>query len=98
MSRETADLIADAVALSRTTGGAFDPTVAPLVTLWGITTDSPQVPQQEQIDALLPLVGVDHVTADGTHITLDPAAPWTWAASPRATLLTGWRIFSPNTG
>ena len=72
VSRETADLIADAVALSRTTGGAFDPTVAPLVTLWGITTDSPQVPQQEQIDALLPLVGVDHVTADGTHITLDP--------------------------
>ena len=46
--------------------------VAPLVTLWGITTDSPQVPRQEQIDALLPLVGVDHVTADGTHITLDP--------------------------
>ena len=72
VSRETADLIADAVALSRTTGGAFDPTVAPLVTLWGITTDSPQVPRQEQIDALLPLVGVDHVTADGTHITLDP--------------------------
>lgn len=98
VSRETADLIADAVALSRTTGGAFDPTVAPLVTLWGITTDSPQVPRQEQIDALLPLVGVDHVTADGTHITLDPAAPWTWAASPRATLLTGWRIFSPDTG
>ena len=98
VSRETADLIADAVALSRTTGGAFDPTVAPLVTLWGITTDSPQVPQQEQIDALLPLVGVDHVTADGTHITLDPGCAMDLGGIARATLLTGWRIFSPNTG
>ena len=72
VSQETADLISAALTLSQATGGAFDPTVAPLVTLWGITTDSPQVPRQEQIDALLPLVGVDHVTADGTHITLDP--------------------------
>lgn len=72
VSQETADLISAALTLSQATGGAFDPTVAPLVTLWGITTDSPRVPQQTEIDALLPLVGVDHVTADGTHITLDP--------------------------
>ena len=69
--QETADLISAALTLSQATGGAFDPTVAPLVTLWGITTDSPRVPRQTEIDALLPLVGVDHVTADGTHITLD---------------------------
>ena len=45
--------------------------MAPLVTLWGITTDSPQVPRQEQIDALLPLVGTEHVTLEGTRVTLD---------------------------
>ena len=72
VSQETADLISAALTLSQATGGAFDPTVAPLVTLWGIPTGSPRVPQQTEIDALLPLVGVDHVTADGTHITLDP--------------------------
>ena len=96
VSQETADLISAALTLSKATGGAFDPTVAPLGTLWGITTDSPQVPRQEQIDALLPLVGTEHVTLEGTRVTL--AAPWTWAASPRATPPTGWRTSSPNTG
>ena len=69
--QETADLISAALTLSQATGGAFDPTVAPLVTLWGITTDSPRVPQQTEIDALLPLVGTEHVTLEGTRVTLD---------------------------
>ena len=82
VSQETADLINQTkangkrvIAVGTTSCRTLETlgtTVAPLVTLWGITTDSPQVPRQEQIDALLPLVGVDHVTADGTHITLDP--------------------------
>ena len=71
VSQETADLISAALTLSQATGGAFDPTVAPLVTLWGITTDSPRVPQQTEIDALLPLVGTEHVTLEGTRVTLD---------------------------
>ena len=71
VSQETADLISAALTLSKATGGAFDPTVAPLVTLWGITTDSPRVPQQTEIDALLPLVGTKHVTLEGTRVTLD---------------------------
>jgi len=37
-------------------GGAFDPTVGPLVSLWGIGGDTPCVPTQEEIDAVLPLV------------------------------------------
>ena len=71
VSRETADLISAALTLSKATGGVFDPTVAPLVTLWGITADSPRVPQQTEIDALLPLVGTEHVTLEGTRVTLD---------------------------
>lgn len=71
VSQETADLISAALTLSKATGGAFDPTVAPLVTLWGITTDSPRVPRQTEIDALLPLVGTEHVTLEGTRVTLD---------------------------
>ena len=71
VSQETADLISAALTLSQATGGAFDPTVAPLVTLWGITTDSPRVPEQTEIDALLPLVGTEHVTLEGARVTLD---------------------------
>ena len=74
------------------TDGAFDITIAPLVSLWGITTDSPHVPTQEEIDALLPLVGSEHrapVRTTPRHAGRR-AAPSTWAASPRATPPTGW--------
>ena len=37
-------------------GGAFELTIAPLALAWGITTDAPRVLQQDEIDALLPLV------------------------------------------
>jgi len=39
-------------------GGAFDPTVGPLVSLWGIGSENQRVPAQEEIDALLPLVNI----------------------------------------
>ena len=66
-----AQLLEQALLLSDETAGNFDITVAPLVELWGITSDSPRVPAQEEIDALLPLVGGQHVHLDGTAATLD---------------------------
>jgi thiamine biosynthesis lipoprotein len=36
--------------------GAFDPTVGPLVSLWGIGGENPRLPGQEEIDAVLPLI------------------------------------------
>ena len=38
-------------------GGAFDPTIGPLVRLWGIGTDSERVPGDDEIAAALELVG-----------------------------------------
>ena len=52
-----AQLLSWALQHSQETDGAFDITIAPLVELWGITSDSPRVPSQAEIDALLPLVG-----------------------------------------
>ena len=71
VSEETANLLKAAMDYSAATGGLFDMTVAPLVSLWGITTDSPRVPSRSEIDALLPLVGSDHVHLDGQTVTLD---------------------------
>ena len=70
VQQETRELLLRALALADETGGTFDVTVAPLVTLWGITSDAPHVPTQEEIDALLPLVGSAHVHMD-TEVTLD---------------------------
>ena len=71
VSDETASLLQTAVSCSEKTGGLFDVTIAPLVTLWGITSDSPRVPLQSEIDALLPLVGSGHIHLDGSTVTLD---------------------------
>ena len=71
LSDDTAELLRAALQYSEVTSGAFDVTIAPLVALWGITTDSPRVPAQEEIDALLPLVGSGHVRLDGTAAALD---------------------------
>ena len=71
VSDETAKLLQNAMEYSAATNGLFDVTVAPLVSLWGITTDSPRVPSQGEIDALLPLVGSGHIHLDGQTVTLD---------------------------
>ena len=71
VQKETRELLERALALSDETGGAFDMTVAPLVSLWGITSDAPHVPSPEEIDALLPLVGSEHVHMDGSIVSLD---------------------------
>ena len=62
LSRDTVELLEQALLYAQETDGAFDITVAPLVELWGITTDVPRVPAQEEIDALLPLMGGEHIS------------------------------------
>jgi FAD:protein FMN transferase len=49
--------------------GAFDPTVYPLVILWGFYSEHPSLPQAQEIRKLLPLVGNNSVkiTADGIY-------------------------------
>lgn len=54
------------------TGGAFDITVAPVVSAWGFTTDSFQVPAQSELDRLLPLVDGSAVTVEDRAAALGP--------------------------
>lgn len=71
VSEETAALLTQALQLAKATNGAFDMTIEPLVSAWGIHTDTPRILSQSEIDTLLPLVGSDHVQLDGSTITLD---------------------------
>ncbi len=68
---EAAALLAAALQYANETDGTFDVTIAPLVALWGITSDSPRVPSREEVDALLPLVGSTHIHQNGADVTLD---------------------------
>ncbi|MBP5447561.1 MAG: FAD:protein FMN transferase, partial [Treponema sp.] len=53
-----------ALDFARLTGGAFDPTVGPLVKLWGFGKE-PRVPSQEEIEAAQKLVGWQCVKLEG---------------------------------
>ena len=50
--------------------GAFDPTVEPLVSLWGIGGDNPGVPPPEEIERLLPLINWRGVVLDKQNETV----------------------------
>lgn len=56
VSSDTAYVVKAALSFAELTGGAFDPTVGPLVKLWGINTDHARVPEKSEIDAVLPLI------------------------------------------
>ncbi len=45
-------------------GGAFDPTVGPLVNAWGFGPDKSMVPDSSRVDSLLMMVGFDKITFD----------------------------------
>ncbi len=74
VGRDTAELVDFALAMARRTHGAMDPTIYPLVQAWGFTTDQQRVPPQEELDALLPLVGAEQVTLSENALTLSPGA------------------------
>ncbi len=64
VSGQTLALIRQSLALSAKSEGAFQITIAPLTQLWGITTDHPRVPSQQEIDAVLPLIDDAGVVLD----------------------------------
>lgn len=56
--------------LSEDSDGAFDPTLGRLIRLWDIDGENPHVPDQSDIDALLPEVGYEKIQLDGNTVTL----------------------------
>ncbi len=70
VSGETAELISFALEMAEDTGGALDPTIYPVLTAWGFTTDSRQVPAQAELDRLLPLVDYTQVQVSDDVVTV----------------------------
>ena len=63
ISDETDELLHSALTISERTGGAFDPTVYPLVRLWGFTEATQRVPSQDELQAALSHIGIENVDA-----------------------------------
>lgn len=82
ISSDTALLIRFALSMARQTGGAFEPTIYPVLTAWGFTAEEYHIPSQAALDALLPLVNYERirlrdmtvVVPDGTQLDLGAVA------------------------
>lgn len=70
LPQEAVDLLEETLALTERTNGALDPTVYPIVKLWGFTTDAYQVPSASEIAQVLQTVGAGNITIDGREVTL----------------------------
>jgi thiamine biosynthesis lipoprotein len=52
----------------RLSDGSFDPTIYPLMRLWGFTKKQGRIPAKDEFDAVLPLVDFEKITlADSAH-------------------------------
>lgn len=72
LSAPVRELLAEALALCASTRGALDVSVYPIVRTWGFTTGEYRVPEQAEIDRLLPQVDYTKVLLDGSSLTLPP--------------------------
>ena len=64
-SPETRRVVAAALELARETGGAFDPTVGPLMPLWGFRGDAERSdPTEQELESALRRVGWRHLAWD----------------------------------
>ncbi|MDL2297637.1 FAD:protein FMN transferase [Synergistaceae bacterium OttesenSCG-928-D05] len=59
VSGETYELASRSLYWARQTNGAFDPTIGPVVALWGIGTNHAKVPADEEIEKAISLLGYE---------------------------------------
>ena len=64
VSDDTFFVISKALDYATLTEGAFDPTVGPLVKLWGIGTDNARIPSKKEIASALALISYKYVELD----------------------------------
>jgi thiamine biosynthesis lipoprotein len=67
---DTIAVLKRAIHFAKLSGGAFDPTVGPLVGLWGIGTEAERIPAEEEIAALLPLINWKDIGIDEDALTV----------------------------
>ena len=70
LSADTRIMMEQALDIWRTTGGAFDITVYPIMQAWGFTTGDYKVPSKSELQALLQMAGSEKLTLDGSELTL----------------------------
>lgn len=58
--------------MSEATRGSFDPSISPVVSLWGFHSGNAAVPDSARIDSALALLGLEAVRVEGESVFLQP--------------------------
>ncbi len=61
-------VLASSKRVYESTGGAFDPTVGPLVNAWGFGPDDPNYPDSSKVDSLKNFIGFSNITFDEENV------------------------------
>ena len=70
VSDETAELIANSLELCKSTDGAFDITIRPLMSVWGFDTKNYKVVTDEEIEKAKSFVSYKNVCIDGNVVSI----------------------------
>ena len=70
VQEKTFKVIERALFFAQLSGGAFDPAIGNIVSLWNINGDKPRIPLQEEIDAALPLVNWRNIELDAQNCSV----------------------------
>ncbi len=73
LSAEVIELIELSLDVSKNTNGAFDITCEPLTALWNITAENPIIPDNEDIDKALSLIGYNKLNVSDNAVIKEPS-------------------------
>ena len=71
VSSETGDLLSFALQMAEETKGALEPTIYPVLTAWGFTTEENRVPSDSEITEFLKNVGYKRVHMEDGSVWLE---------------------------
>lgn len=71
VSDETEELVSFALEMAEDTNGALEPTIYPVLTAWGFTTEENRVPAENEIAELRECVGYDRVHMENRTLSLE---------------------------
>ena len=71
VSVETAELLSFALQMAEETDGILEPTIYPVLTAWGFTTEENRIPSNSEISSLLKNVGYERVRLDKNVVQID---------------------------
>lgn len=70
LSEDTSAILGRALEIHKETDGLFDPTIYPLMRLWGFPTHAYHVPTEEELERVLPLTDASSVQYDKETVVL----------------------------